>query len=86
MKKFHFNSSLLYTKYINLNADNFLNNDFRKIRLLLIETTLRTLPFTKVSLKSSGSFISEKIRTFALVSYSEKRLEHENYFIYIGND
>ena len=46
-------------------ADNFLNNDFRKKkRILFIETTLRTLPFTKVSLKSSGLSISEKIRSF----------------------
>ena len=30
--------------------------------MLFIEITLRTLPFTKVSLKSSGSSISEKIQ------------------------
>ena len=33
----------------------------KKKRILLIETTLRTLPLTKVSLKSSGLSISEKI-------------------------
>ena len=35
----------------NLNADNFLNNDFRIKRMLFNEITLRTLPFIKVSLK-----------------------------------
>ena len=44
-----------------MNADNFLNNDYRKKLILSIETTLRTLPFTKISLKSSGPSISEKI-------------------------
>ena len=50
-------------KYITLNANNFLNNDFRKKRESFIETTLRTLLFTKVSLKSSGLSISEKTQT-----------------------
>ena len=49
------------TYEINLSADNFLNIDFRKKLILFNETTLRTLPFTKVSLKSSGPSISEKI-------------------------
>ena len=34
---------------------------FRKKRVSFIETTLRTLLFTKISLKSSGLSISEKI-------------------------
>ena len=46
---------------MNLNVDKFLNNDFHKKRMLFIENTLRTLSFIKVSLKSSGSSISEKI-------------------------
>ena len=50
---------------ITYEINNFLNNDFRKKkkkkRILLNETTLRTLPFLKVSLKSSGLSISEKI-------------------------
>ena len=41
----------------------FLNNDFRKKRVSFIETSLRTLLFTKVSLKSSGLSISEKIQS-----------------------
>ena len=32
----------------------------KKKLILFIETTLKTLPFTKVSLSSSGSSISEK--------------------------
>ena len=41
--------------------DNFLSNDFLEKRMLFVETTLRTLPFIKVSLKSRGSSFSEKI-------------------------
>ena len=47
----------------------FLNNDFRKKLILFIETTLSTLPFTKISLKSSGSFISEKMQSFLSFNY-----------------
>ena len=43
-----------------LSTDNFLNNDFRKKLILFNETTLRTLPFTKVSLKSRGPSIPDK--------------------------
>ena len=39
-----------------------LNNDFPPKIMLFIETKLGTLQFTKVSLKSSGSSISEKIQ------------------------
>ena len=37
-----------------------------KKRVSFIETTLRTLLFTKASLKSSGLSISEKIQHFGL--------------------
>ena len=37
---------------------------FAKKLILSIETTLRTLLFTKISLKSSGTSISEKIHYF----------------------
>ena len=53
---------------ITSNTDNFLNNYFFKKRILFIETTLRTLPFTKVLLKSSGSSISEKIHLVCQIS------------------
>ena len=45
-------------------TDNFLNNDFRKKLILSNETTLRTLPFAKISLKWSGPLISEEILRF----------------------
>ena len=41
--------------------------------ILSIETTLRTLPFTKISLKSSGPSISEKIRQIS-TTYTHKYL------------
>ena len=53
--------TITYEIKITLNADNLLNNYFRKKLILSIETTLRTLPFPKISLKSSGPSISEKI-------------------------
>ena len=58
------NESFIYftiTYEINNFDDNFLNIDFRKKRILFNETTLRTLPFIKVSLKSNGLSILEKI-------------------------
>ena len=64
--------TILHTKWITLNADNFLNDDFRKKLMLSIETTLRTLLFTKISLKSSGPSISEKIRYFIHNGGNEK--------------
>ena len=48
---------MLITFYIMISA---------KKLILSIETTLRTLPFTKISLKSSGMSISEKIRILRL--------------------
>ena len=43
------------------NADNLLNNYYSKKLILSIETILRTTPFPKISFKSSGPSISEKI-------------------------
>ena len=57
------NQSLIFFT-ITYEMNNFLNNNFRDKQILLIETTLRTLPSIKVSLKSSGSSISEKIPIF----------------------
>ena len=52
--------TITYEIQITLNSDNFLNNDFRKRLILFLEITSKSLPFTKVSLKLSGSSISEK--------------------------
>ena len=57
---------LLHTKYITENVNGFLDNDFHKKRISFIETPLRTLLFTKVSLKSIGLSISEKIQNYFL--------------------
>ena len=55
----------------------------KKKRILLIETTLRTLPFTKLLLKSIGSSISKKIYLFIYILWAYSNMVSSiNYKMY----